>query len=139
MNICGNCRPTTRHSRSGDFAPVRDAQKLAELQETIQLRTSFDEDAARSVVKDDRGRVLMAQITTLLDAITADENQVLPKGNAAIEQTWRRLHELTWGGLAAAILFMSLAAQMLRQGAGTAGQNGAGEGAAAAGTGTVQC
>ncbi len=92
-------------------------QKLAELQETIQLRTSFDEDAARRVVMDDRGRLLMGQITTLLDAIIADENQVLPKGNAAIELTWRRLRELAWGGLAAAILFMALAAQMLRQGA----------------------
>jgi signal transduction histidine kinase len=93
-------------------------QKLTELEETVQLRTDFGEDAAKRVVLSDIGRKLMTQTTSVLDAMAAEENRVLAERNASMEQAEARMRQLTAGGSTTAILFVALAALMLRWGAG---------------------
>ncbi len=87
-------------------------RKMAELEQTIQLRTNSGEEAAKRVILTDLGRRLMTQITVELDA---EENRQLLEGSAAVEQAEARMRELTLGGVVLAALFLSLTALMLRR------------------------
>jgi signal transduction histidine kinase len=92
-------------------------QKLAELAQTIQLRTDSGDDAARHVVQGDLGRSLMAQITAALDVVLTEENRQLAERRSAIGRTDATIRLLTAGGSVLAVLSLGLAALMLRRGA----------------------
>jgi len=92
-------------------------QKLSELDETIQLRTKFGEDAARHLVAGDHGRKLMEEITSLLDAMTEEENRGLAERNAVIDRSWTSMRQSATGGSAAAVLFMTIGVLILLRGA----------------------
>jgi signal transduction histidine kinase len=91
-------------------------QKLAELEETVQLRTNFGEEEAKRVVLSDLGWKVMNQITSALDAMAVEENRELAERNLLIERSEATMRLLTAGGSAAAILSVALAGLMLRRG-----------------------
>jgi signal transduction histidine kinase len=92
-------------------------QKFSELDETIQLRTQFGEDAARRVVMNDSGLKFMEEITSRLDATMEEENRGLAERNAVIERSWTSMRLSATGGSAAAVLFMTVGVLILLRGA----------------------
>jgi PAS domain S-box-containing protein len=92
-------------------------RKLAELAQTIQLRDVAGEEAARQVVLSNLGQVLMTKITTMLDAVSAEENRDLEERTTAMRRAEGTMYLSAAGGSCVAVLFLVLAAVTLSRSA----------------------
>jgi len=92
-------------------------RKLAEMKQTIQLRTSSGEQIARRVILEDLGRFLMMQITASLSAIAAEANSQLAERTAAIEHAAAMIRLLTACGSVLAVLCLARAGLIVSRGA----------------------
>jgi PAS domain S-box-containing protein len=92
-------------------------QKLAELALTIKVRTESGEEPARQILMTDRGRALMLDIRTRLDTVVEEETERLTERRAAWELRDRETRLLIAAGSAVTVLFLALAALLLRHNA----------------------
>ena len=100
-------------------------RKLEELAQTVQLRRTDGAEAAVAVVQTDAGRNLMKGIETIFVEMTADEQALLARRMALSDQRGDWLRWLVFGGTAAAVLTLLLAAVLLN-GARTSAQRAEG-------------
>ncbi|MBV9750727.1 MAG: CHASE3 domain-containing protein [Acetobacteraceae bacterium] len=90
-------------------------QKLAELAQTVQLRTESGEDAAKQIVLADTGQALMDQIAAMLDALTQQDEQALDQRMAAERRARITAEWLSIAGAVVATVFLVTAALVLRR------------------------
>ncbi len=92
-------------------------RKLEELALSVRLRTDAGEDEAKAFVQTNLGDALMNQITALLDDVVTRQNLALEQSKSEWDQSETTMHRLAAAGSAVAVLFLALAAFMLRHGA----------------------
>ncbi len=97
--------------RYEQLAPLA-RQKMAELQETIQLRQSGQIDAALAVVRTDRGRATMDAIRSLVREMITAEREELEERRAMWEDSARFAAYFTWGGSLVLLVFILGSAAM---------------------------
>ncbi len=90
-------------------------RKLAELEQTVQLRRGFDEDAARRVVMRNVGRVLMVRITATLNDMLAEEQTLLARHRAALDRGQGVMARLNLAIALVGTLFLAATGFMLRR------------------------
>ncbi|MBV8590032.1 MAG: CHASE3 domain-containing protein, partial [Acetobacteraceae bacterium] len=88
-------------------------RKLAEMQRTIEARQQLGFDAARRIVETDIGLDAMRTITRLIDAIIADENELLNERQAQFIEIQRRDAGFGVAAAALALAVMVLGAILL--------------------------
>ena len=89
-------------------------RKLAELEQTVQLRRASDEAAARRVVTR-VGRVLMVRITTTLNDMLVEEQRLLARHRAALDRGQAVTARLNLGIALVGALFLAATGFMLRR------------------------
>jgi PAS domain S-box-containing protein len=92
-------------------------EKLAELALTIKVRTDSGEEPARQILMTGRGKDLMLRISTQLSTLVNEENQQLTERRAAWERGDEETRLLIAGGSGITVLFLALAALLLRHNA----------------------
>ncbi len=97
--------------RYEQLAPLA-RQKMAELQETIQLRQSGQVEAAMAVVRTDRGRATMDAIRALVREMITAEREELEERRALWEDSARFAAYFTWGGSLVLLAFILGSAAM---------------------------
>jgi signal transduction histidine kinase/DNA-binding response OmpR family regulator/CHASE3 domain sensor protein len=88
------------------------AQKMAELEKTIDLRRSGKAAEALALVHTDAGRLAMDRARLLTAQIRADEEKLLEAGNLAWQQAVATSTSVTWGG-SAVLMFLFVGAAVL--------------------------
>ena len=88
------------------------ATKVDELAETIALRRSGDAEGAMRMVLSDQGRTVMQQIRTLVDQMTAAQNETLRTQEMAALQGARMSYFVSLGG-SGVLLFLILLGMVL--------------------------
>jgi CHASE3 domain sensor protein len=85
------------------------AEKMRELQHTVDLAESGDRDAALVVVKTGRGRVLMERVRAQLDSAFVDEQRILRERQAGLDAALFRRSLLTIGMAIVLVLVAAVA------------------------------
>jgi len=86
--------------------------KLAELNETIELRRAGQTDKALAIVRSDRGREHMDSARALIAEIVADKQTLLARGEQEWQQAALISSIVTGGGSALLLVLILLAAQL---------------------------
>jgi signal transduction histidine kinase/CheY-like chemotaxis protein len=102
----------SQQTRLRELAPVLQ-RKLEELAQTIQLRKSVGFDAALQVVRTDIGRTFMKDIEVVLDAMTADETDLLDQRMHVADSRGMVVQWLVALGAVIAIVTLLWAAKLL--------------------------
>jgi PAS domain S-box-containing protein len=89
--------------------------KLAELAQTIQVRTDSGEEPARQILLNGTGKSLMFGITAKLDSIVGDESRRLTERTATGERDAAKMRLMIALGSGMTVLLLSVAALTLRQ------------------------
>jgi len=94
--------------RLATLAPVI-ASKMAELQQTVDLRRDQGFDAALKVVTNDTGKVFMDQIRSLIGDADREEEDLLQRRAAEAKSSAQlTMTIILWGGLAGAIVIAAI-------------------------------
>jgi methyl-accepting chemotaxis protein len=101
-----------QQARADALAPLI-AEKLAELQQTIDVRKSRDFAAAQSIVLSDRGKKAMDAIRTLLQEMNSEEDDLLKKRTDAAQVDARNARSTIVFGTLAALVLAGLAGLMI--------------------------
>ena len=86
--------------------------KMAELQQTIDLRRSGRPEAALAIVKTDRGKQAMDEIRATIRDMKAAERALLDARSQELDAATTVVTEVTWGGSALLLFLIALAAAM---------------------------
>lgn len=82
------------------------AQKLSELQETINLREQKGFQVAQAVVLTNKGKQIMDQIRVVVGQIATREQDTLVRVDLAARESSRRTQYIFWGGRAGSITLL---------------------------------
>lgn len=85
-------------------------QKLAEQQETIDLRRAGRTEAALAVVRTDRGKVAMDRIRDIVSQMTQREQELLVTRNEAFQRAATKSVLVNWGGAGVLLTLIIIAA-----------------------------
>jgi PAS domain S-box-containing protein len=91
------------------------AQKLAELDHSVRVRTDQGFDAAALIVASDRGKQLMDEIRRLTGEILANEDRLYAVRTAREESQGRAAIAANLGGLVVALLLVGVAMALLHR------------------------
>ncbi len=86
--------------------------KLTEMEESIELRRRGDTASAVSVVKGDRGRILMERIRTLLGEMEREERDRAASRREAWDASVQQTVAVIWGGSALLLVLTAVAAML---------------------------
>jgi methyl-accepting chemotaxis protein len=101
-----------QETRADALAPLI-AEKLAELQQTIDVRRARDFAAAQSIVLSDRGKKAMDAIRNLLQGMNSEEDDLLKKRADAAQADARNARSTIIFGTLAALVLAGLAGLMI--------------------------
>jgi methyl-accepting chemotaxis protein len=101
-----------QQARVDALAPLI-AQKLAELQQTIDVRKSRDFAAAQSIVSSDQGKKVMDAIRALLQEMNSEEDDLLKKRTVAAQTDARNAKSTIVLGTLVALVLAGLAGLMI--------------------------
>jgi class 3 adenylate cyclase len=98
-------------SQKANLAVLRPliAQKLSELQQTIDLKRAGDDAAAIALVRTDVGRAVMDKVRATIQRMRAEEERLLAIRESQVQRTWL-IFETTMIGAAAVVVILALAA-----------------------------
>ena len=90
-------------------------QQFDEVAETVRLRPDLGDDAAQRIVLETTGQQRMAKFTAVLDAMLAEEDQLLARRIAAANRADVVASRLSMAGTFAGTVFLVFAGLMLRR------------------------
>lgn len=91
----------------------KSAEKLAELEETIVLRSGKGFEAAREVVLTDKGKIIMDEIRALIAAMKTEEITLMEKRSELVDSNTRNAKIIIVGGLLMALVILMLTALLI--------------------------
>ncbi len=106
---------TTQRARLGQLRPLI-ANKLAEVQQTIELRRDQRTDEALAIIRTDQGKATMDEIRTICDAMEIAATQHYRELAAAVESTIKRLGLISTAGSLALFGLLVMAAVTIHRG-----------------------
>jgi methyl-accepting chemotaxis protein len=101
-----------QQDRANGLAPLI-AEKLAELQQTVEIRKIRDFAAAQSIIVSDRGKKAMDAIRNLLQEMNSEEDDLLKKRTVAAQADASNARSTIVVGTLAALVLAGLAGLMI--------------------------
>lgn len=106
---------TTQRARLEELRPLV-ANKLAEVQQTIELRKDLRTDAALAIVRSDQSKATMDEIRTICDAMEIGSTQHYRELAIAVESTIKRLGLISTAGSLALFGLLVMAGVTIHRG-----------------------